>query len=153
VTDQDGRFRTDVRALSGGDIETIAVVGMLTIVLVMGGAVGAGVLLLDNDGGAPELNFSFTYRDSAQRLDVYYEQGPEIAGGDVLLRAEGETATWASIAGTNNSTTIEPPTVLNLGPNSSIGSSIERDSTVEVLYVSPESGEREVVSVWNGTGT
>lgn len=153
MTDDDGRFRTDERALSGGDIETIAVVGMITIVLVMGGAVGAGVLLLDSDGGAPELNFSFTYRDSAQRLDVYYEQGPEIAAGDVLLRSEGETATWAAVAGTNNSTSIEPPTVLNLDSNTTLGSSIERDSTVEILYVSPESGEREVVSTWNGTGT
>jgi hypothetical protein len=132
-----------------GVSETASVAVLVLLTVLVAGSVGVGVLFADSteDGGI-DASFSFQYFSERAVLLVTYEEGPELAAGDVRIRGPANTLSWARLRGLNDSATITPGARTQLNDNNPYGNRVSDGGNVSVVYV--EGGNETVLSTWSG---
>lgn len=137
----------DQRAVTVTD--TVAVVTLVTVSVVLAGALGLAVLVgPGGSDGPPQANFSFTHFSQDAALLVTHERGDAFEAGSIELTNGETTATWATVAGTNNSTMVSPGDTVRLSRQSAFGARIRTGDTVEVVWTG--GNQTVVLDRWDG---
>jgi hypothetical protein len=138
----------DDRAVTVSD--TVATGTIIVITVVLAAGLGYAVLTDAGDVGPPEANFTFQYFSENGALIVTHSRGDEIEAGNLVL-TDGETsASWATVAGTNDTTMIGSGDTIQLSARSSFGAEITPSDRVQVKWVT--SNQTEVLATWRDSG-
>lgn len=137
----------DRRAVTVTD--TVAVATLVTVSVVLAGGLGVAVLVGDGaSDGPPQTNFSFTHFDRDAELVVTHQRGDEIEAGSIELTSGEASATWAAVAGTNNSTMVSAGDTVQLSRQSAFGAPVRGDDSVEVVWTG--GNQTVVLDRWDG---
>jgi hypothetical protein len=140
MRDRDNRF-DDVRAVTVTD--SVATVALVGFTLVVAGGLGLGLTLSGGDSNAtPSANFSFEYIGQSNLLFVTKETGDPIPAGELVLTSGDTEKTWAAVADSNNSSTVETGDTVPLGENSPFGKAITGQDQVIVRWESGNQTKR-----------
>lgn len=139
----------DTRAVTVGD--SMAGATLVVIALLLGGSLGAGVLLggsAEEQAGPPQLNFTYQHFDENGALIVTLERGGPARAGNLLFSDGQATASWAAIAGANNSTMVTSGSTIQLSQRSAFGNRITTRDRIEITWT--DGNQTKVVGTWQG---
>ena len=138
----------DERAVSEASGAAILVV--MTVLVTA--SVGLNVLILSeqDDTAGPNAEFTFEYFGDASALLVTHNQGDSFEAGNLLLESSRSQATWAAVAGMNDTQQVEPGATVQLSAGGEFGSRVAPEDTVTVYYVAANATKIRLDS-WNGT--
>ncbi|WP_136715485.1 type IV pilin [Halorientalis salina] len=129
---------------------TAAVATLLVFTVLIGGGLGAAVLFAEEDDtGPPGGNFTYEYFDDNDALLVTFDEGDEFEAGEVLLTNGDSNATWATVAGSNNTTALKPGDSIQLSRGSAFGDTIGSSDRVRIYWT----GGNETIKLdeWNSS--
>ncbi|MFB6178661.1 MAG: hypothetical protein ABEI77_02925 [Halorientalis sp.] len=129
-----------------------AVATLLLFTVIIGGGLGGAVLFAkEEQGGPPSGNFSYQYYSTNSALLITFEHGDNFTAGDVLVTNGASNATWAAVAGTNNSTRIKQGDTIQLSSGSAFGDSITSIDRVQIYWT----GGNQTIKLdeWSQSGT
>ncbi|MFC6865442.1 type IV pilin N-terminal domain-containing protein [Halomicroarcula sp. GCM10025817] len=140
------RLRTDTLGMS----EAIGVAVLIGLTITVTAMVGVNVLVLsgEDDGGVPQANFTYDHVEGSGLLIVTHAGGDELEAGNIEFRGRGNNATWAELANRNETATVGPGDITQLGSGNAYGQSVQRDDRI-AIYLN-RSGNRTKLSEWNG---
>jgi len=150
ASDDRRRLAVEDRGVTVSD--SVAAGTLIVIALVLGGGLGVAVLSGGSDAGPPSANFSFQYFSENGALIVTHERGDEIQAGNIVLsKSTGEaSATWATVANSNNSTMVGPGDTIQLSERGAFGAPVDPSDTVEVRW---ETGNQtKLLATWQREG-
>ncbi|MFC7020895.1 MULTISPECIES: type IV pilin [Haloarcula] len=140
------RLRTDTLGMS----EAIGVAVLIGLTITVTAMVGMNVLVLsgEDDGGVPQANFTYDYIEGNSALIVTHARGDEIQAGNIEFHGPGNNVTWAQLANRNETATVGPGDITQLGSGNAYGQSVQRGDRIEI-YLN-RSGNRTKLSEWGG---
>lgn len=128
---------------------TPAVATLLLFTVIIGGGLGAAVMFAEEeDTGPPSANFTFKHFDRNSALIVTFDKGDSFTAGELLVSSREANATWAAVADTNNSTTVESGDTIQLSQGSEFGEAIISTDVVRIYWT----GGNETIKLdeWSG---
>ena len=136
------RLGDDTLAMS----ESIGI-GLLVVVTAV---VGLNVLVVaeQDDGGAPQANFTYDYVSESELLIVTHSRGDELQAGNIEFRGPGENTTWAELANRNETAPIGPGAVVQLGSQNAYDRRVSSGDTITIYHNA--SGNRTQLDRWDG---
>lgn len=134
---------TDDRGLS----ETVSVAILIGFTILVTASVGLNVLVVgEQQTGPPSANFTYDYVQESQVLLVTHSRGDELEAGNVHFVGADRDVTWATLAGTNNTTTVGPGDLVQLSERNPFQRRIATSTQIEILY--EYEGNRTQLSEW-----
>ncbi|WP_424004293.1 type IV pilin [Haloarcula salina] len=141
-----GRFSTDTAGMS----ESIGVAALIGLTLLVTAIVGLNVLVIDDDTGGPQANFSYDYVSQNELLIVTHQRGDELPAGDIELEGPAATVTWAELANREPSAMVGPGDLAQLSSGNAYGSRVGARDTVTIYYNASGSQNRTQLDRWDG---
>ncbi|MFC7138325.1 type IV pilin N-terminal domain-containing protein [Halosimplex aquaticum] len=125
---------------------------LVAITLLVTGSVGLFVLVdPGSENKGPNANFSFQYIDQSSVLIVTHDRGDSFDAGNLSIRSQGTTVTWAALANTNDTAVVGPGATVQLSRRNAFGSPVSASGKARVLY-KPPTGNETVLETWKGIG-
>jgi hypothetical protein len=119
-------------------------IGMTVIVTAV---VGINVLVVEQDDGGPQANFTYDHVSGQDILIVRYSSGDSFQAGDIEFNGPAGNATWAELSDWNETDMAGPGDITQLAESNAYGESVSSTDTITVYY--NESGNRTQLSQWN----
>ncbi|MFC7195243.1 hypothetical protein ACFQL4_12145 [Halosimplex aquaticum] len=104
-----------------------------------------------SENKGPNANFSFQYIDQSSVLIVTHDRGDSFDAGNLSIRSQGTTVTWAALANTNDTAVVGPGATVQLSRRNAFGSPVSASGKARVLY-KPPTGNETVLETWKGIG-
>jgi len=137
-----------------GVSEMGSMLALVGIVFVIVFAVGANVVLLDSDDSpGPDATFGFDYVSEQQSLIITHTGTEPVPARDILIRGPEREILWSQVNGrVDNSTVVEPDTLIQIGRGNGYGEPVRPRQQISVLFVNATQVEEPIrLSQWNGT--
>ena len=131
-----------------GVSETTGVAVLVVITVVITTSVGVGVLLFDQNDQV-EASFSFSYIDSASQLLITYDEGDDLAAGNLVVSGPDNNVTWAALADSDANATLEAGDAVQVTDTNAYGSSVGSRDEFRIVYRG-EDGGGTVLGEWDG---
>lgn len=127
--------------------ESASVAILVGITILVTASVGVNVLFVEEQQtGPPSANFTYDHIEQSNTLIVTHEEGAELQAGKIHFVGPDQDVTWATVAGTNATTTIGPGDIAQLSENNAFGSPVMTATRIEVQY--EYEGNRTTLDRW-----
>lgn len=130
--------------------ESIGIGILVGMTIVVTAVVGVNVLVVQegDDDGITQANFTWDYQEDSALLLVTHSRGDALEAGRVTFESRTSSATWAELASLNETASVEPGDIAQLGESNEWGSGVSSSDTITVYY--NESGNQTQLDRWNG---
>lgn len=133
----------DTRGIS----ESAGVAILVGITILVTASVGLNVLVVgEEDTGPPTANFTYEYVDTSNALLVTYPREDELKAGKLYFSGADQEKTWATLAKTNETATVEPGDIVQLSERNPFGKRITTSTRIEIRY--EYRGNRTKIDEW-----
>ena len=139
-----GRFSSDTAGMS----ESIGVAALIGLTLLVTAIVGLNVLVIDDDTGGPQANFTYDYVSQNELLIVTHQRGDEFQAGDLELEGPAATVTWAELANREPDAMVGPGDLAQLSSGNAYARRVSARDTITIYHNA--SGNRTQLDQWNG---
>lgn len=131
--------------------EMTAVGTLIGVALLLVVGIGLNVFLLaPAEGGAPEADFTFRYVEQTSALIVTHDSGDSVRAGDIYIEGTDNSASWAALAGSNESSMVEQGDIVQVAEGGAYGQAVGSSDRIAVVWRNESVNETSVLSRWNG---